>query len=116
MKETLKAMNNEFNLEQALVGKAVVHEQNPTLKSKGVIESGKWLIVNFNDETPPMVVNKNLAQKVLRMAEEEMYIVASRLELEKMMLGKTAIWDSNPYKRGENLSHARVFKLVEVTE
>ena len=50
------------------------------------------------------------------MAEEEMYIVASRLELEKMMLGKTAIWDSNPYKKCENLSHARVFKLIEVTE
>ena len=108
----LKTMNNEFNLEQALAGKAVVHEENPTLKSKGVIESGKWLIVNFNDELAPMVINKNLAQKVLRMAEEEMYICVEPSEIEKGRLGITDLWNKQPERVEGDIS--RIFKLVEV--
>ena len=101
-------MNNEFNLEKALAGKAVVHIDGTNVVKIG--DYGECLVVLYEGRKTPVVYEKELVSKYLRMAEEEIYI---RLYSDEINNGHTR-GQKILYKEHPDKKDFRAFKLVEV--
>lgn len=101
-------MYNQFNLEKALVGKAVIGKDGS--KIYGCKLNGNFIEISFGGE--PVKYTLEEAIQYLRMAEEEMYIFITKSELELgKLISDTKIYNQPPLEN--KFKDDRIFKLVE---